>query len=374
MSTFQTLQASLSAASSAIRIGFEHGYAFDGDRVRLDAELRVDDPAAALGQEWALQLWACDTPFDGRPVSAAKIAEIPVATPGDSGTTWFSASTDAFPPAGRADHNLVLILATGQDGCFAQVQDYVNFPRAESFMQPRLDGTSSFSLSEDGVTLAVERVSNPRTEDNLSGSLALELWALPAPYQAGEPEGQPLVSVALGSLAGQQAWQDLAFTQTLASHPVGTWHIALLLREWSAKGYVTRDFSNFPLPVTWNAAPAAAAPVEEAPAEEAPAAAAVAEEAPAKAAESAAKPATPATKAKPAAPVTKPKAAAATVAQAGVSINTATAAELAAVKGLSKAVAAAIVAARPFKRLDELVGVKGMGVKSFDKLKGSLSL
>lgn len=358
MTTFQTLQAPLSAASSAIRIGFEHGYAFDGDRVRLDAELLVDDPAAALGQEWALQLWACDTPFDGRPVSAAKIAEIPLAAPGDSGTTWFSASTDAFPPAGRADHNLVLILAAGQDGRFAQVQDYVNFPRAESFMQPRLDGTSSFSLAEDGVTMAVERISNPRTEDNLSGSLALELWALPAPYQAGEPEGQPLVSVALGSLAGQQAWQDLAFTQALATHPAGTWHIALLLREWSAKGYVTRDFSNFPLPVTWNAAPTAAAPVEEAPA---------AAEAPAKAAEPAAKPA--AGKAKPAA---KPKAAAA--APVSVSINTATAAELAAVKGLSKVVAAAIVAARPFKSLDELVKVKGMGVKSFDKLKGSLSL
>lgn len=358
MTTFQTLQAPLSAASSAIRIGFEHGYAFDGDRVRLDAELLVDDPAAALGQEWALQLWACDTPFDGRPVSAAKIAEIPLAAPGDSGTTWFSASTDAFPPAGRADHNLVLILAAGQDGRFAQVQDYVNFPRAESFMQPRLDGTSSFSLAEDGVTMAVERISNPRTEDNLSGSLALELWALPAPYQAGEPEGQPLVSVALGSLAGQQAWQDLAFTQALATHPAGTWHIALLLREWSAKGYVTRDFSNFPLPVTWNAAPTAAAPIEEAPA---------AAEAPAKAAEPAAKPA--AGKAKLAA---KPKAAAA--APVSVSINTATAAELAAVKGLSKVVAAAIVAARPFKSLDELVKVKGMGVKSFDKLKGSLSL
>lgn len=358
MTTFQTLQAPLSAASSAIRIGFEHGYAFDGDRVRLDAELLVDDPAAALGQEWALQLWACDTPFDGRPVSAAKIAEIPLAAPGDSGTTWFSASTDAFPPAGRADHNLVLILAAGQDGRFAQVQDYVNFPRAESFMQPRLDGTSSFSLAEDGVTMAVERISNPRTEDNLSGSLALELWALPAPYQAGEPEGQPLVSVALGSLAGQQAWQDLAFTQALATHPAGTWHIALLLREWSAKGYVTRDFSNFPLTVTWNAAPTAAAPFEEAPA---------AAEAPAKAAEPAAKPA--AGKAKPAA---KPKAAAA--APVSVSINTATAAELAAVKGLSKVVAAAIVAARPFKSLDELVKVKGMGVKSFDKLKGSLSL
>lgn len=357
MSTFQTLQAPHNAASSAIRIGFEHGYAFDGDRVRLDAELRVDDPVAARGQEWALQLWACETPFDGHPVPAAKIAEVPVAAPGDSGSTWFSASTDAFPPAGRADHNLVLILAAGQAGRFEQVQDYVNFPRAESFMQPRLDGTSSFSLADDKVTVTVERVGNPRSQDNLSGTLALELWALPAPYQAGEPDGWQLSATALGSLAGQQAWQDLSFTQPLATRPAGTWCIALLLREWSANGYVTRDFSNFPLPVSWSAeAPAAALPTENA----------------AAAVEPAAEPATvkPATKAKPAA---KPKAAA-VAAPANVSINTATAAELAAVKGLSKVVAAAIVAARPFKSLDELIKVKGMGVKSFDKLKGSLSL
>ncbi|KAB2964356.1 MAG: helix-hairpin-helix domain-containing protein [Zoogloea sp.] len=215
-------------------------------------------------------------------------------------------------------------------------------------MQPRLDGTSSFSLADDKVSVAVERVSNPRTPDNLSGTLALELWALPAPYQAGEPEGRQLATTTLGSLAGQQAWQDLAFNQALAAHPAGTWYIALLLREWSANGYVTRDFSNFPLPVTWNEA-SAVAPVEEAPAGST---------------SPAAKPATKAA----------PKAKAAAAAPASVSINTATAAELAAVKGLSKTVAAAIVAARPFKSLDELVGVKGMGVKSFDKLKGSLSL
>jgi len=357
MSTFQTLQAPLNAASSAIRIGSEHGYAFDGDRVRLDAELQVNDPVAALGQEWALQLWACDTPFDGQPVPAAKIAEVPVAAPGNGGTTWFSASTDAFPPAGRADHTLVLILAAGQAGRFEQVQDYVNFPRAERFMQPRLDGTSSFSLADDSVTVTVERVGNPRSQDNLSGTLALELWALPAPYQAGEPDGWQLSATTLGNLAGQQAWQDLAFTQPLAARPAGTWCIALLLREWSANGYVTRDFSNFPLPVSWNA--------------EAPPAALSAGNTDA-AVEPAAKPAAakPVTKAKPAA---KPKAAA-VAAPAGVSINTATAAELAAVKGLSKVVAAAIVAARPFKSLDELIKVKGMGVKSFDKLKGSLSL
>ena len=58
---------------------------------------------------------------------------------------------------------------------------------------------------------------------------------------------------------------------------------------------------------------------------------------------------------------------------AAVSINTASAAELAAVKGLSKTVAAAIVAARPFAGIDELLKVKGLGPKLLDKLKASLT-
>ena len=76
---------------------------------------------------------------------------------------------------------------------------------------------------------------------------------------------------------------------------------------------------------------------------------------------------------KPAAKKAAPKAAA-KVEAGKVSINTASEAELAAIKGLSKTVAAAIVAARPFKQVDDLLTVKGVGTKLLDKLKGNLGL
>ena len=57
-----------------------------------------------------------------------------------------------------------------------------------------------------------------------------------------------------------------------------------------------------------------------------------------------------------------------------VSVNKASAAELSAVKGLSDTVAKAIIAARPYATLDELVKAKGMGPKLLAKVRGALAL
>jgi competence ComEA-like helix-hairpin-helix protein len=159
----------------------------------------------------------------------------------------------------------------------------------------------------------------------------------------------PLAASQLGCLGGQQAWHDVRVDAPLASQPAGSWHIALLLREWTPIGFVTRDYANFAQPVSWpetTAAPSRPPPKPNRP-------------------PSPAKPARPAIAAKDKPSKAKP---------AAVSINTASSAELAAVKGLSKTVAAAIVAARPFASLDELLKVKGLGNKLLDKLKGSLTL
>ena len=365
MHTSNTLQATPGQSSGAVRIGLNHGYAFDGDSVQLDAELLVTDPKEAADHEWALQLWACEAPFNGQPVRAAKVAELTVGSLDAGSPAWVSAFTTACPPAGQAGHNMVLVLAAGRDGQFDQVLDYANFPLTETFVQPRLVGSTAFNAGETTVRLSVDGIENPRGADNLSGTLSLELWALDAPYSNGIPKGVQLAASAIGSLSGQNGWQDLALDLPLAARPAGTWHIALLLREWTAFGYVTRDFTNFPLPLSWEAeAEAVAAPAVEVAAEPVAAAKAV----------TAAKPAP---KAKSATKAAAPKAAApakASAVPATVSVNKASEAELAAVKGLPKAVASAIIAARPFKTLDELVKVKGMGVKMLDKLKGSLSL
>jgi len=367
MHTPKLLRATPGLRTGDVRIGSTHSYSFNGDQVRLDAELLIDTSAEPSERDWALQLWACAAPFDGHPTAGTLVAQIPFDPIGSDALQYVSAEAPAFPPAGHGSHAMVLALAAGHDGRFDELHDYANYPRTESFAQPEFNGAAGFDLRDEVVTLNADGITNPRT-DNLSGTLSLELWALANPYTSGAPEGVQLAVSQLGCLAGQQAWHDIRVDVPLAAKPAGTWNVALLLREWTPAGFLTRDYVNFALPVSWPDAEAAVEPVaEEAaatpePAVEEPVAAeepaVVEEQAPKKGKKKSAK-AKGDKKAKTNAPV---------------SINKASESELAAVKGLPKAVAAAIVAARPLASLDELLKVKGMGAKLLDKLKAELSL
>jgi len=57
-----------------------------------------------------------------------------------------------------------------------------------------------------------------------------------------------------------------------------------------------------------------------------------------------------------------------------VSINQASEDELAAIKGLPREVARAIVAGRPYAKLDDVCKAKGMGLKKLAKLRDLLSV
>lgn len=353
-------------ATSAAHIEPCHGYAFDGDLVRLYAQIAVDAVPVA-NAEWAVQLWACATPFAGGELHGTKIAEVRAAVAAEA-PAWLDATTTALPPAGAGEHAMVLVLASGDDGHFAAIHDYANYPHAERFVLPRLGGTVGYRIDGGSVTLEVGSVANPRPADNLSGSLALEFWALAAPYAGADAfAGSKLAGVDLGTLAGGCALDGLTFTLSCAGQPDGVWYPVLMLREWTAAGWVTRDYTAFAPSGT--AAPLAAAPVAQAPAvETAPLAEAPVIEAPA-AAPAVVEPA-------PAVKPAKAKARKAKAAASGpaVSVNTSTVTALAEVKGISKTVAAAIVAARPYASLDDLLRAKGVGAKLLEKLRAQLTL
>ena len=46
-------------------LGESHGYRIAGDWACLNAELALSDQSETLAQQWALQLWACDQPYQG---------------------------------------------------------------------------------------------------------------------------------------------------------------------------------------------------------------------------------------------------------------------------------------------------------------------
>jgi hypothetical protein len=353
------------SAVQLARLSGPHGYRLDGDTVHLNAMFALLDPAAHQ-RAWALQLWACPAaPVCARDLAGHIVAEAPLPPMGEIADEieHLDVSANARPPAGAGEHVMVLVLASGRPGQFNNIHDIAVYPRPQQFLQPRMSGDAGYRIDGARVQISVGRVQNPRPETNRSGTLSLELWALSAPYTGGSFQGRHLAGVEIGSVNGQceLALQpiDLAFTPP----PPGGWQIVLMLREWTAAGFVTRDFANFD--TRYVSAPV----VENAPA---PAAAA-------------GKPAAPPiakVSAPPIAKVSAPevaKAAPPVVAPARgpanrVSVNIAPVEELAAVKGLSIKLAEGIVKKRPFASLDDLRRVKGLGGSLLAKVRSSLKL
>lgn len=208
---------------------------------------------------------------------------------------------------------------------------------------PVLIGNCGYALNADRVRITLEQILNPRSAGDISGTLVVELWALHQPYHGGYFEGIPLAGLPIGVVFGQHALNQCVYDLAFQEPPPGTWYITLMLREWTAVGYVTRDFRTFntPYTVTWSPLLIDGGNAKPVP-ETKPTAIAV--------------PATPSVK------VNK------------LALNQATVSEIAAIKGISAKLAAAIAAARPFKSFNEIKKVKGVGTKLLEKLRETTTL
>ena len=357
----------------AVILGAAHGYTLSGDQAYINAELDVLDAARAESSEWALQLWAAELPYEGDAPAGVKVAELPLGSlrGGIEQTVTANGYAFARPPAGTREQVMRLILASGTDGQFDHIHAVARYPRPERFLLPCLLDNVGYRFTADAVELTIGEIRNPREPDNLSGTLALELWALPEPYAGGDFAGVALAGVMLDSIPGQSQRRDLCLVAQTRPVPPGQWSLVLMLREWTCAGYVTRDYVNFSQPyvreiqpdqvpaepvletapvveaVTEPVVEAVTEPVVEAVAEP------VVEAAPVKSA--------PKKRQKQVKPTPQP-----------VAVNTASEAELTAIKGIDKKVAQAIIAKRPFATLDDLLRVKGIGNKRLDRLRSFL--
>ncbi|MCB1876502.1 MAG: helix-hairpin-helix domain-containing protein [Chromatiales bacterium] len=242
------------------------------------------------------------------------------------------------------------------------------YPEVNRAPEIALQGNCGYEVQGDRVRVTVAQIANNRDIGNLSGTLALELWALQQPYEGGDFSGIALAGTTVGEVSGQHYFADGFYDLLFSAPPAGTWHMALMLREWTPLGYVTRDHINFALPYQVNDRPEVVRsetdnvislrfqPKEKADSDEANADAperiekqAIAEE--------------------------KHEAAKFAAEQSSLpSVNYSSQKELAAVKGVSKKVADRIVHARPFASVDDLLRVKGIGNKFLQKIRNLISL
>lgn len=369
------------------RLGANHGYSIDGDVATIHADVEVLNHALLTG-DWALQLWACDSPHSGGALSGVIVAEAAVGAGADDAETHrrFVAETGARVPGGLRDYAMVLVLASGRDGHHGQVHDFANYPARQRFITPHLEGSVGYEIDGDQVLLKADAVRSPRDVDNLSGSLRLELRAMQTPH-AGNSEGQLLGRLELGRLRGQDVLTNIAERVAYRPASAGRWDVVLMLREWAGTaGWVTRDYASFAIPyeVDEPVATEAATPTTEAddrlatpaqdPASSATNSAPVAPVATESAALIEAPPVSGATASVRATAAAAGAGATATPFRAGVSVNHASLVELAAVKGLSRAVAREIVKGRPYESLAALLDVRGIGPKLLLRLREHLSL
>jgi DNA uptake protein ComE-like DNA-binding protein len=301
----------------AMKIGPVHGYAIDGDRVLLNAELAPQGRDALQARSWTLQLWACEGPHAGGPVSGLKIAEAPIELPASSMDRTHHLHADAFAhlPPDRREYAIVLVLASDVGSASERIHDYANYPARQPFFVPHMEGAIGYEVDGDMVTLRAARVVNPRAAGNLSGSLVLELRALTSAARS-DLDGYVIASAPLGRLGGQSSVEGLELRTPLSAPLEGGRPLALVLAEYTAEGFVARDAFQCPI-----------------------------------------------------APAPQPASSA-----GRVSIQSAAVDELARVPGITRKLAIEIVKARPFAAIDELVRVRGIGEKTLRRLRDRLEL
>lgn len=273
---------------------------FANDRVELSATLHCPEPGE---RQWALQLWADDSLL---------VAELVLGKlhPDLRDRVRVSGAVPLTPPAGQAARRLSLALVSGRAGHWDRLHERQRFALPHRFLQPCLEGPVRGELDGPHFVLELDAVTNTRAEADLSGTLALELWAIDGHYAGGHWQGEPLGSVALGRLGGQQRWNGLRQHWHLPEAR-GRKQLTLMLREWTAAGYVTRDWRTRDWPQD------AASPL---------------------------------------------------------SINRSTTAALRALPGLSDKLARTLVASRPFASVEELRRVRGMNERLYAKLRDRVEL
>jgi hypothetical protein len=231
-----------------------------------------------------------------------------------------------------------------------------NQPQFNTFTVAGLSiiGNCGYEIQNCRVIINLSEIANQRELENISGTLSIELWALKSPYTGADFNGIAVAGTSIGELFGQHYLADCRYDLDFQEPPAGTWYLTLMLREWTGMGYETRDYINFALPYIVSNKPAVSRNETD---NVINVSFSGTKNHPLTAATKAGK----ATQKKP-------------EAEAAISLNSASLQDIVSVKGISKKLAENLDAARPFESIDEVLKVKGMGPKLWQKIRDFISL
>jgi hypothetical protein len=101
-----------------------------------------------------------------------------------------------------------------------------------------------YRIENDRVILSIQRIGNERTEDNLSGTLRLQLCAF---LQDVDKRSEQLVlaSTTIGEIKGQHFLTDCHYDLLFQQPTTGSWQLALQLSEWDGAEYTLCNSAYF---------------------------------------------------------------------------------------------------------------------------------
>jgi len=110
--------------------------------------------------------------------------------------------------------------------------------------------TSWQQQNSSSVTLHVDRVQN--NSSGRSGSIRLRLWATASAYSGGTINGYILATYSFSQVLGpNQYYSNVTQTIAFTAPSNGTYHTTLTLEEYTASGWVIRNFVTYSSTSTW---------------------------------------------------------------------------------------------------------------------------
>ena len=111
----------------------------------------------------------------------------------------------------------------------------------------QFNGNSGYSRHGDTVSLFADRIDNIDRASITSGSLALQLWACPAPYNGGVLTGWKLAEFPLGILQASHFLAPVKSDVPATLPESGDYAMVLVIAEWNGEGFnLIHDFHNYP--------------------------------------------------------------------------------------------------------------------------------
>ncbi len=178
-----------------------------------------------------------------------------------------------------------------------------------------------YIINQNEIQINIDQINNNRNAGNISGSLSIELWALPEIYN-GENilNSHCICRTTISEIYGEHFLQNCQYNLNFDNPPAGSWNLCLMLKEYNGEYYETVDYCNFNVPYIVTTE------------------------------------------------VVDTKLEVSSDKESKINLNLADEKQISKIKGINRKLVSLIINNRPFKSVDDLMKLKGIGKRTLEKL------